>query len=500
MALCAIGRRCSAVGACTRMSQSLVQSLCRANFSNASEFTEPVMKTAVPGPRSKELLAELNEIQQTGTVAFFVDYERSKGNFVVDADSNVLLDTFAQISSLPLGYNHPAVLAALSKPSNLATLASRPALGVFPSVDYAQLLENSLLSVAPAGHSEVTTMMCGTCSNENCFKSAFIQYMDKHRESPLSPDSPEFETALINKPPGSPNLSVLSFMGAFHGRALATLSCTHSKPIHKLDIPAFDWPIAPFPRLRYPLEEFTRENQAEERSCLEQTEDLMASARKNGVPVAAVIIEPIQAEGGDNHASHEFFRELQQICKRQGAFLIVDEVQTGCGATGYMWAHEAWDLPESPDYVTFAKKMLIGGYYNRKGVRPKEAYRIFNTWMGDPVRLVLLEAVLGEIKQRNLIQNVRETGEVLLAGLKELQARYPSLLHSARGAGTFCAVDCPDAATRDKLIGKLRNKGFQTGGTGNTAIRFRPSLIFQPKHAHMFLDGFEAVLKEVTES
>ena len=78
-----------------------------------------------------------------------------------------------------------------------------------------------------------------------------------------------------------------------------------------------------------------------------------------------------------------------------------------------------------------------------------------------------------------------------------MQGLYPGLLHSARGAGTFCAIDCYSEASRDKIVGRLRDKGFQTGGCGNVSIRFRPSLVFQPKHAYMFLDGMEAVLKDI---
>ncbi|XP_010779853.1 4-aminobutyrate aminotransferase, mitochondrial-like [Notothenia coriiceps] len=97
---------------------------------------------------------------------------------------------------------------------------------------------------------------------------------------------------------------------------LGCLATTHSKAIHKLDVPSFDWPIAPFPRLEYPLEEFTRENAHEEARCLEEVEDLIVKWRQKGKPVAGVVIEPIQAEGGDNHASSDFFRGLRDIARK----------------------------------------------------------------------------------------------------------------------------------------------------------------------------------------
>jgi 4-aminobutyrate aminotransferase/(S)-3-amino-2-methylpropionate transaminase len=152
--------------------------------------------------------------------------------------------------------------------------------------------------------------------------------------------------------------------GAFHGRTLGTLSTTHSKAIHKVDIPAFDWPIASFPRYKYPLEDNVAENEAEDRRCLAEVDELFDKYNKAGNFVAGVIIEPVQAEGGDHHASPQFFQGLQKLTKKYGAALIVDEVQTGGGVSGKFWCHENFDLPEPADLVTFSKKMLTGGYYS----------------------------------------------------------------------------------------------------------------------------------------
>jgi len=103
-------------------------------------------------------------------------------------------------------------------------------------------------------------------------------------------------------------------------------------------------------------------------------------------PVAAVIIEPVLAEGGDKHASDAYFRQLRLIAKKHGAYFIVDEVQTGVGATGKFWAHEHWGLQEGeePDFVTFSKKMQASGIYHKKDLRPLQSYRIYGTWMVSP--------------------------------------------------------------------------------------------------------------------
>lgn len=240
---------------------------------------------------------------------------------------------------------------------------NRPALGVFPGDYWPGKLRDVLLAVSP-GLPNVTTMMCGSCSNENAYKAMFITYRKHQRGEHVDFSEIENTSCMINKPPGAPNLSILSFHGAFHGRTLATLATTHSKAIHKLDIPSLDWPIAHFPAYKYPLEQNVRENKAEDEKCLAEVEDLIEKYNKKGVPVAGIVVEPIQSEGGDNEASPEFFQGLQKIAKKYGAGFLIDEVQTGAGATGKMWCHQHFNLESPPDIVTFSKKMLLGGFYH----------------------------------------------------------------------------------------------------------------------------------------
>jgi len=458
------------------------------------EPTGPRMVTPSPGPISKAYKRDLDRIQNTAAVHFFCDYQKSIGNYLADVDGNVYLDVFQQISSLPLGYNHPFLIGVLKNPDNAATFVNRPALGSLPPADFVDKLRSALLSVAPPGLKEVQTMACGSCANENAFKAAFIHWQTKRRNG--KPPTPEqIESCMTNSTPGSPsNLSIMSFKGSFHGRTFGSLSCTRSKPIHKLDIPAFDWPCVDFPEYRYPLEENVAYNQHQDQKCLEQVEDAMHTRMKEDRPVAGIVVEPIQAEGGDNHASSALFRGLQAIAKKYDSAFIVDEVQTGCGATGKFWAYEHWGLESPPDFVTFSKKMLTGGYYYNSDYRPDQGYRIYNTWVGDPSKLLLLESVICTIKEQNLLEYVTVSGERLMKGLIALQNMFPEKFSKVRGEGTFVAFDAPTAEARDKLIGKLRNHGVQVGGCGDVSVRFRPALIFQPRHVDIFLNIFEDVL------
>ncbi|XP_071794728.1 4-aminobutyrate aminotransferase, mitochondrial-like [Asterias amurensis] len=461
------------------------------------EYGGPLMKTTVPGPKSQELLKSFDDVtKNVETVQYFVDFHQSLGNYLVDVDGNRFLDSFMHISSIPLGYNHPAILDVVKNPANLSLFANRPALAVKPTKEYPTDLFNALVSVAPKGLKHVQTMMCGACSVENALKQTYMWYRTKERGGP--PTQEDLDTCLLNKQPGNPPYSVLSFQGSFHGRTVATLSLSHSKIAHRIDMPSLDWPIAPFPRLQYPLEQYQQENRAEEDKCLAEVYAQVERMKERGEPVVSVIIEAIQGEGGDNHATPYFFKKLQSICKEVGASFIVDEIQTGCLATGTFWAHEAWDLPEAPDFVCFSKKMLTGGYYFKEEFAPHGvAGRVFNTWMGDPPKVMMLEAVIKQIKKDNLQEVVRASGEALLSGLEDLQAKYPDLISRTRGVGTFCAFDCKDPDTSMKLALKTRDSGVQIGTCGTQTVRFRPALIFQPKHVDIVLDHLDTALAEL---
>lgn len=461
------------------------------------EPSGPKVVTEIPGPKSKQLTQELGQIQNAGAVQFFCDYDNSHINYLADVDGNLMLDLYTQISSMPLGYNHPSMINALSKPEYLSAFVNRPALGVYPPADWVTRLKNALLSIAPPGLKSVQTMACGACSVEHGLKAIFIKYMgDKRGGSPPSPE--EMDSALNNREPGCPKLSILSFANAFHGRTMGALACTHTKWIHKLDFPAPDWPIVRFPDLKYPLEDNVTENRNEEKKVLEEVEDAIEKYNKKGLPVAGIIVEPIQSEGGDNFASAEFFQSLRDITSKRGIGYLMDEVQTGCGVTGKFWAYEHFNLTDTPDVVTFSKKMLTGGFYMKEGFRPQQSYRIFNTWVGDPGKTVLLEEVVKVIKQENLLENVKVTGEYLLFGLNEMQAKYPGILSKARGLGTFCAIDFKDTATRDKLMHILRQRGVHTGSCGSATLRFRPTLLFQKKHVDIFMEHFNAALAQIS--
>jgi 4-aminobutyrate aminotransferase/(S)-3-amino-2-methylpropionate transaminase len=172
----------------------------------------------------------------------------------------------------------------------------------------------------------------------------------------------------------------------------------------------------------------------------------------------------------------------------------VDEVQTGVGATGKFWAHEHWNLDSPPDMVTFSKKAQSGGFFfGNPQLRPNMPYRQFNTWMGDPARVLLFRSGVDEIKRGDLVANVEQTGAYLYSGLESLAQRYPGQIESLRGhgLGTFIAWDSP---RRDEILRKAKSLGLNIGGCGLKTIRLRPMLIFGRRHADLLLGILDEVM------
>jgi L-lysine 6-transaminase len=265
---------------------------------------------------------------------------------------------------------------------------------------------------------------------------------------------------------------------AFHGRSGYTLALTNTDPLKTERFPIFDWPRIEVPAVRFPLGEHLAETAAAEQRALRQAE---AAFRDHPDDIACFIAEPIQSEGGDNHLRPEFLQAMQRLCRENDALFVLDEVQTGVGATGTAWAYQQLGL--EPDIVAFGKKVQLGGIMAGRRVDevPDNVFRVSSrinsTWGGGLVDMVRSRRLLEIIERDGVFDQAASTGDWLLAELEELAARFPGLVSNVRGRGLMCAFDLPGTAERDTLLAILRERErILLLPAGTRSIRFRPAL------------------------
>jgi 4-aminobutyrate aminotransferase/(S)-3-amino-2-methylpropionate transaminase len=213
--------------------------------------------------------------------------------------------------------------------------------------------------------------------------------------------------------------------------------------------------------------------------------------------VAGIIVEPIQSEGGDRHASAAFFQALRAKSQQAGCALILDEVQTGVGITGKLWCHEHFGFV--PDLVAFGKKMNMGGCFATLDYDVTQFGRMYQTRNGDRARAIVGLATLETIRDQGLLANAEVVGAVFLSGLQELCSRFPALATQARGRGMILAFDMPTVAVRDDFLKRCLGRGVFASYTGASSVRLRPHLITTSTDAHFALSVFGDVLLEMSQ-
>ncbi len=456
-----------------------------------------VVRTELPGPKARELMATGTFDMQSFYRAAVVDDDASRGCSLVDVDGNVFLDMFASFALGALGYNHPALVAVARSDAFVRAAinpTSTPFLTTSTWFDFMRAMEERY---APRGMARMFCVDAGGEGVEAALKAAFIVHGEKRRlaagasADPLAMDDAAKARVMEN---AGTDAVLVSFAGAFHGRGLGPMSATHSKLMHKADLPAFPWPTAIFPANRFPLDRFADENATAEADALVALERLLD---QHAGRVAGIMVEPIQSEGGDRHASAAFFRGVQRLAKSAGAALILDEVQTGVAISGTMWCHEQFDLPVPPDLVTFGKKMQLGGFFATSDYDIRRFGRMYQTRNGDRARAMLAHATLQTIDAEDLLKNVRETGRFFLAGLEAIAERHPTLITEPRGRGFLIAFDLPTPAARDDFLARAMRRGVFASYTGTKSVRIRPHLITGVPEVEEALSVFEAVAAEM---
>lgn len=414
-----------------------------------------------------------------------IDLEKSHGSWLVDARNNKeYLDLFSMFASMSVGYNHPYVLenkdrltdASLNKPTNSDVY----------STQMAEFVETMGSMAQPEYLPYAFYVSGGALAVENALKTAFDWKVRKN----LANGKNEGGSKIIH------------FQESFHGRTGYTLSLTDSPDSRKTDyFPKFEWPRIINPKLEFPAtDEVIQIVKEKEAKAVDQIERAM---KEYPDEIAGLIIEPIQGEGGDNHFRESFFRQLRELANEHEFLLIYDEVQSGGGITGKMWAHQHYGDDCQPDIISFGKKTQVCGIFasNRlnevEGHVFEESSRLNSTWGGNLVDMVRFTIYLEIIERENLLDQVKKNGAYLKLGLESLQKNYPETVFNVRNRGLFGAFDLKSGEERDKSIELIAKEGAIMLGCGTKSIRFRPHLNVSRTEIDQGIDMINQALKHL---
>ncbi len=442
------------------------------------------MYTAQTHVAPSEVLPTLARHMLVDGFDIVIDLQNSKGSYLIDAKTGRrYLDFFTYVASSPLGMNHPKMLNAEFLKRLTAAAINKPSLSDIYCVEQAEFVATFARVAMPPSLPHALFIEGGTLGVENALKAAFDWKIRKNFARGYKEER---------------GRQVLHFRQCFHGRSGYTLSLTNTDPVKTDLFPKFSWPRVLNPKLTFPLnEQHLREVEQAERSSIDQIKEAF---RQNKDDIASIIIEPVQGEGGDNHFRPVFFRALRHLADENDAMLIFDEVQTGIGMTGKMWAHQHF---VQPDMISFGKKVQVCGFLaGRRIEEVKEnvfatSSRLNSTWGGNLVDMVRSTRYLEIIEEDHLVENARIVGEHLVSRLCGLAEEFRDIVSNARGLGLFAAFDVVTPEQRNALRLKCLDKGLIILPSGEKSIRFRPPLTVSAEEIDEGIDIIKASIKDM---
>lgn len=396
---------------------------------------------------------------------FIIDPTRSRGARIYDATSDRhYLDFYGFFAAQPVGYNHPRLLAPDFQQRLLAAATTKVANPDMYTGWFADFVKTFDQVAGLPRFEHFFFIDGGALAVENALKTAFDWKVRRNLAAGR----------------GEIGHQVIHFRQAFHGRSGYTLSLTNTHDRRKtMYFPIFDWPRVDNPAIDFSLPPERRDADvaAREQAAIKQIED--AIRQRGAHHVAALIIEPIQGEGGDNHFRPAFFFRLRELCDQHDIILIFDEVQTGIGITGRIWCCEHFGV--MPDIIAFGKKVQICGIMAgpRIDEEPQNVFRVStrinSTFGGNIADMVRSAEYLRIIRDENLCERAAETGAHLGELLERLARDLPAVT-APRGRGLMRAFDLPKQEFRDAVRKAALERGLLVLGCGSRSIRFRPVL------------------------
>jgi 4-aminobutyrate aminotransferase len=440
-------------------------------------MTGPALKTALPGPRARALIERDAQVVSTSyTRDYPLVMARGEGALVEDVDGNVFLDCTAGIAVTSTGHSHPDVVKAIIEQSQKFLHMSGTDFYYEPQVRLGE--ELSAIAPMPGPHRSFFGNS-GTEANEAAIKLA--RYYTKR-----------------------PN--VIAFFGAFHGRSMGSLSLTASKLTQRRGFGPFVPGVfhAPYANCyRCPVG-LSADNCAAE--CLRFIEEQLFVHLVAPEEVAAIVVEPIQGEGGYIVPPGVFHERLREITRKFGMLLIVDEVQSGMGRTGRMFAIEYTGV--TPDVVTMAKGIAsglpLGVMTSRSEIVSWPPGTHASTFGGNPVSCAASLATL-KLLRDGLVKNAEVVGAHMLAGVKALMDKH-SIIGDVRGRGLMIGVELvrdrqtKERATteRDRIVHECFARGLLVLGAGQNAIRLSPPLVLTTSQADTAIEILDQAISAVT--
>lgn len=434
----------------------------------------PVIKTKLPGPKASKLIKkDQTFVSPSYTRVYPLVVEQADGIWVKDVDSNVFLDFTAGIAVNATGHCHPRVVSSIKNQAEQLLHMSGTDFYYTPQIALAEKLAG--LASVP-GNRKVYFGNSGAEAVEAAFKLARW-----HTRRELN----------------------IAFYGAFHGRTMGALSLTASKAIQKKHYHPFVPGITHIPyaycyrchlNLCYPECGV---------ACVRWVEDTLFRTNLPPEEIAAIFVEPIQGEGGYIVPPPHFHQELHKLAQKYGILYVTDEVQTGMGRTGKMFAMEHFDV--IPDIMALAKGIAsglpLGAMVARSEIMDWEAGSHASTFGGNPISCAAAMATI-ELLEETLIENAEKQGERLLKGLCE-QQRDHECMGDVRGKGLMVAVELvkdretkePAKDWRDNVIKNAFRKGLLILGCGENSIRFCPSLTVSSEEIDVGLSIFDEAVR-----
>jgi L-lysine 6-transaminase len=435
-----------------------------------------------PGPVSAQMLEELGKYVIATPYPFVLDLEGCQGMWLTTVDGQRLFDWAGYFGSKLIGHNHPG----LYEPSYVTRLVraannkvANPDFLTKECLDYYRMLYRLAPELMRSDQLEVYAVNSGAEAVENMMKYLIAKFNQKRSSQGKNISNRRF----------------LYFDHAFHGRTVFALNITQTvDPVATKDFHGLSQSgniKLPFPA--YDSELSDEENAEQAKAALTQIQTILSLMADE---IVGIVVEPIQGAGGHRVALPEFFRGLSELCHQYDVYLAFDEVQTGLGATGKMWAIDHFNLPYPPMAVATGKKFGNGVLFMRESL--EDIGVLDSTWGGSLADMVRVVREIEIVEEEDLVAKAATKGDQLSNGLKMLVERHRPLLRNVRGFGLYQGVSLPTPELKGKLITTaLENHDLLLLGAGKRSIRTRPNLSVTEDEVDRFIDLLDLALGDL---